>query len=60
MSPAKSHLGGSYEQRWELLKPTIVKIYMEEKATLAQLAGRVADDFSFKAEYIIPCTRRAR
>lgn len=55
MDLAESHLDVPYEQRWELLKPTILNIYLEERATLAQLAKRMEDGFSFKAEYETPC-----
>lgn len=54
MDLAGSHSDVPYEQRWEHLKPTIVKIYLEERATLKQLAKQMADDFSFKAEYAAP------
>ncbi|KAI7781227.1 hypothetical protein LA080_014886 [Diaporthe eres] len=50
MDLAESHLDVPYEQRWELLKPTIVNIYLEERATLAQLAKRMEDGFGFTAE----------
>lgn len=52
MNLAETYLDLPYEQRWEHLKKTIVQIYLEEKATLAQLAQRMADEFSFKAEYV--------
>lgn len=57
MDLAESHLHVPYEQRWEHLKPTIVKIYLDESASLAQLAKRMADDFSFKAEYVASYSR---
>lgn len=53
MSLANSYLDLPYEQRWENLRPTMVQMYLEGKATLAQLAQRMADEFSFKAEYVI-------
>lgn len=52
MDLAKSYLDLPYERRWEHLKPTMVQIYLEEKATLAQLAQRMVDEFGFKAEYV--------
>lgn len=55
MDLAESYLDVPYDQRWELLKPTIVNIYLEERVTIAQLAKRMADDFSFKAECVAPC-----
>jgi hypothetical protein len=38
-----------YEQRWEHLKPTIIRLYMEEKERLAALAQRMKDEYSFSA-----------
>lgn len=52
MNLANSYLDIPYEQRWEHLKPMMVQIYLEDKATLAQLAQRMVDEFSFKAEYV--------
>lgn len=57
MSLAASHLDVPYEQRWELLKPSIIKIYLEEKVTLPRLAERMANDYGFKAEYVQSCPR---
>lgn len=57
MDIAENHLDVPYEQRWEHLKPTIVEIYLEERASLAQLAKQMADNFSFKAEYVSSCFR---
>jgi hypothetical protein len=56
MDLAESHLDVPYEQRWEYLKPTIVKCFLEEGNTIGQLAKRMADDFGFKAEYVAPCS----
>lgn len=55
MDLAESYLDVPYDQRWELLKPTIVNIYLEERVTIPQLAKRMADDFSFKAECVARC-----
>lgn len=38
-----------YEQRWEHLKPTITRLYMEEKESLVVLAQRMKDELSFSA-----------
>ncbi|KAJ0107676.1 hypothetical protein J7T55_010282 [Diaporthe amygdali] len=50
MSLVESYLDLPYEQRWDRLKPAIVKIYLEERATLAELSERMASDLGFKAE----------
>ncbi|KAK2605589.1 hypothetical protein N8I77_008415 [Diaporthe amygdali] len=50
MSLAESYLDLPYEQRWDHLKSTIVKIYLEERVTLAELSERMVSDFGFKAE----------
>lgn len=55
MDLAESYLDVPYDERWELLKPTIVNIYLKERVTIPQLAKRMADDFSFKAECVAPC-----
>jgi hypothetical protein len=55
MESAESHLNVPYERRWEHLKPTIVKCFLEDGNTIGQLAKRMADDFGFKAEYVTPC-----
>lgn len=52
MNLAESHSDVPYEQRWELLKPAIMKIYLEERVTLPRLAERMANDYGFKAEYV--------
>ncbi|KAI0106361.1 hypothetical protein F4776DRAFT_675448 [Hypoxylon sp. NC0597] len=39
-----------YEQRWEPLKSTIIRIYMEENNKIAQLAKRMKDEYSFDAQ----------
>ncbi|KAI4861148.1 hypothetical protein F4820DRAFT_461178 [Hypoxylon rubiginosum] len=38
-----------YNQRWEYLKPTMVRIYMEENSRFASLAKRMKDVYSFDA-----------
>lgn len=40
MNLAESHLDVPHKQRWELLKPTILNIYSEQRDTIAQLAKR--------------------
>lgn len=54
MDLAESYLDVPFDERWELLKPNIVNIDLEERVTIAQLAKRMADDFSFKAERVAP------
>lgn len=39
-----------YDQRWEPLKPTIVRIYMEEREKLARVAERMKNEFRFDAK----------
>ncbi|KAI1385355.1 uncharacterized protein F4822DRAFT_342116 [Hypoxylon trugodes] len=39
-----------YDQRWELLKPTIVRIYMEENNKIARVAERMKGEYSFDAQ----------
>ncbi|KAI0895097.1 hypothetical protein F4806DRAFT_469884 [Annulohypoxylon nitens] len=39
-----------YDQRWERLKPAIVRIYMEENNKLASLSCRMKDEYSFDAQ----------
>lgn len=54
MNPTAGYLDVPYEERWERLKPAIVKIYIEERSTLSRLAQRMVEDFSFRAEYVAP------
>lgn len=46
---AENFLQIPYSQRWEYLKPTIVRIYMEEKNQIAVLAKRMKDECKFDA-----------
>ncbi|XXH01228.1 hypothetical protein Hte_007582 [Hypoxylon texense] len=39
-----------YNQRWEHLKPTIIRIYMEENNRIASLAKRMQEVYSFNAQ----------
>ncbi|KAI1099470.1 hypothetical protein F4804DRAFT_337231 [Jackrogersella minutella] len=41
-----------YGQRWELLKPAIIHIYIQENNKLAQLAGHMKDEYSFDAQLV--------
>lgn len=43
-----------YNQRWEYLKPTMVRIYMEENSRFASLAKRMKDVYSFDAQSVYP------
>lgn len=49
---AEKFLHIPYDQRWELLKLTIVRIYMEENNKLVQLARRMKDEYSFDAQLV--------
>jgi hypothetical protein len=46
---AENFLQIPYSQRWEYLKPTIVRIYMEENNKIAVLAKRMKDECKFDA-----------
>lgn len=39
-----------YDQRWDHLRPTIVRIYMEEKEKIPRLAQRMKNDYDFDAK----------
>ena len=39
-----------YDKRWEYLKPTITRLYMEEKVSLDRLAERMKTEYSFSAQ----------
>ncbi|KAI1412722.1 hypothetical protein F5Y13DRAFT_199610 [Hypoxylon sp. FL1857] len=39
-----------YNQRWEFLKPAIIRLYMEGSNKLAQLAKRMKEEYSFDAQ----------
>ncbi|KAI2635610.1 hypothetical protein GGS26DRAFT_581378 [Hypomontagnella submonticulosa] len=39
-----------YNERWEPLKPAIVKIYIEENNRISQLAQRMKDEYDFDAQ----------
>ncbi|KAI2616885.1 hypothetical protein GGR54DRAFT_641478 [Hypoxylon sp. NC1633] len=39
-----------YDQRWDYLKPVIVRMYMEENQRIARLAERMKDEYSFDAQ----------
>ena len=45
--PTFSHL--PHDKRWEPLKPTIIKLYMEEGEKLNQLAARMKEEYNFSA-----------
>ncbi|KAI0836847.1 hypothetical protein F5Y06DRAFT_304950 [Hypoxylon sp. FL0890] len=49
-SSVQKFLDVAYDQRWELLKPTIVHIYMQEKNKIARLAERMKGEYSFDAQ----------
>ena len=38
-----------YEQRWECLRPVIIQLYLGEKLSIAALADRMRDQYSFSA-----------
>ncbi|OTB02444.1 hypothetical protein M426DRAFT_13590 [Hypoxylon sp. CI-4A] len=40
----------SYDERWEFLKSTIIRIYMEENSRMKQLVKRMKDEYSFDAQ----------
>lgn len=39
-----------YEARWEFLKDTIVRLYIDENETLSSLAQRMKTEYSFAAQ----------
>lgn len=41
-----------YNERWEPLKPAIVKIYIEENNRISQLAQRMKDEYDFDAQSV--------
>lgn len=45
--PTFSHV--PYDQRWEPLKPTIIRLYMEEGEKIASLAERMKNEYGFSA-----------
>lgn len=46
--PTFSHI--PYDKRWEPLKPTIIKLYMEKGEKLSRLAARMKEEYNFSAE----------
>ncbi|KAL7619752.1 hypothetical protein AAE478_010294 [Parahypoxylon ruwenzoriense] len=42
-----------YDQRWEPLKPVIIRIYMEERNKLSRLAERMSEEYSFNAQSVL-------
>ncbi|KAI2471123.1 hypothetical protein F4781DRAFT_143054 [Annulohypoxylon bovei var. microspora] len=47
---AEKFLDIPYDQRWERLKPTIIRIYMEENNKIAHLSRRMKYEYSFDAQ----------
>lgn len=48
--PVERFLDTPYDQRWERLKPAIVRIYIEENNKLASLSCRMKNEYSFDAQ----------
>ncbi|KAJ4420993.1 hypothetical protein N0V82_004035 [Gnomoniopsis sp. IMI 355080] len=46
----EKYLSLPYEQRWEALKPVIVKMFLDDNTTIPKLSKRMDLEFSFKAE----------
>lgn len=38
-----------FEKRWELLKPTILRLYLEEGERIEALVDRMKNEYSFTA-----------
>ncbi|KAG8156959.1 hypothetical protein KVR01_013181 [Diaporthe batatas] len=57
MAHAHGYQDLPYEQRWEYLKPTIVRIYLDDDAKLEQLSKRMIDEFNFNAQCVISMHR---
>ncbi|KAI5460096.1 hypothetical protein BGZ63DRAFT_490428 [Mariannaea sp. PMI_226] len=49
-APDSKFLHIPYGQRWEPLKPTIIKIYLQENNRIARLADRMKNEFQFDAK----------
>lgn len=45
--PTFAHI--PYEQRWESLKPTIIKLYMEENEKIPRVSDRMKAEYKFDA-----------
>ena len=48
-TPDPKFLHIPYGERWQYLKPAIVKIYIDEKENLARLSQRMKDELDFDA-----------
>jgi hypothetical protein len=42
----------SYQARWELLKPTIKRLYIDEGRRLTEVAEMIKRDYGFSALYV--------
>ncbi|KAI0848813.1 hypothetical protein F5Y00DRAFT_270010 [Daldinia vernicosa] len=48
--PVEKFLGIPYNQRWEYLKPVIMRMYLEENNKLKRVSERMKDEYSFNAQ----------
>lgn len=49
--PTFSHI--PYDQRWEPLKPIIIRLYMEEGEKIAHVAERMKSEYGFSARLLL-------
>ena len=40
----------SYDQKWEHLKPTILRLFLEENVTVPGLVRRMKQEYTFSAQ----------
>ncbi|KAI1646935.1 uncharacterized protein F4817DRAFT_338875 [Daldinia loculata] len=48
--PVDKFLNIPYNQRWEYLKPVIIRMYLEENNTMKRISERMKDEYSFNAQ----------
>ncbi|KAI1659367.1 hypothetical protein F4813DRAFT_352708 [Daldinia decipiens] len=49
-SPVEKFLHIPYDQRWEYLRPVIIRMYLEENSTMKRLSQRMKDEYGFNAQ----------
>ena len=47
--PNEKFLHIPYQERWEYLRPTILRLFMEEKERMAAVIERMKNEYSFSA-----------
>lgn len=51
--PVDKFLNIPYNQRWEYLKPVIIRMYLEENNTMKRISERMKDEYSFNAQSVL-------